>query len=48
MVAQIRMAMGKKGRSRYKMVLTRLGEGLNMDWGSRATGISALPKLMIK
>lgn len=45
MVAQIRMAMGEKERSRYKMVLTRLGEGLDMSWGSRATGISALPWL---
>lgn len=48
MVVQIRMAMGKKERSRHKMGLTRLGEGLDMGWGSRAPAISALPNLMVK
>lgn len=48
MVAQTRVAMGKKERSGYKVALTRLGEGLDMGWGLRATEISALPNLMIK
>ena len=48
LVAQTRVAMRKKERSGCKVVLTRLGEGLDMGWGLRVTEISALPNLMIK